>query len=59
MHYSANHVTELLGNEGCILDLGELFARFETVTDKRCARGKRYALATLLSIATLAKLAGC
>lgn len=59
MHCSTNRVTDLLGDEGCILDLGELFARFATVTDKRCARGKRYDLSTLLSIATLAKLAGC
>ena len=59
MHCNSNPETNLLAEEGYILDLNELFARFATLTDKRCARGKRYALSTLLSIALLAKLAGC
>lgn len=59
MHSSPNPVSDLLGDAGCVIDLGELFASFATLRDQRCARGRRYALATLLSIATLAKLAGC
>jgi predicted transposase YbfD/YdcC len=50
---------DLLGEQGYILDLDELFARFSSLADKRHARGKRYDLAVLLMIATLAKLAGC
>lgn len=59
MHSSADRWAVPVDDEGWVLDLGELFARFATLSDKRHARGRRYALATLLSIATLAKLAGC
>jgi len=44
--------------EPFIMDLYPLFERFEEVADLRRARGKRYPLPVLLSIAVLAKLAG-
>lgn len=50
-------VWETVG-EPWVLDLSLLFQRFRKVTDLRKARGKRYPLATLLSIAVLARLAG-
>jgi predicted transposase YbfD/YdcC len=45
-------------NEGYVFDLGSLYERCEQLTDGRDARGKRYALALLLMLMVLAKLAG-
>jgi len=47
-----------LGDEPCIVDLGGLFQRWQEIGDRRKAKGKRYQLPILLSIAVLAKLAG-
>jgi predicted transposase YbfD/YdcC len=41
-----------------VIDLTSLYAAFARVTDQRDARGVRYALPTLLTFMTLAKLAG-
>jgi predicted transposase YbfD/YdcC len=43
---------------GFIVDLGSLFEFLARLTDGRCARGKRYALVTILVFLILAKLAG-
>ncbi len=43
---------------GFIYDLGSLYDYLTRVTDPRMARGKQYALATLLILILLAKLAG-
>jgi predicted transposase YbfD/YdcC len=43
---------------GFILDLGSLFEFLARLTDGRCARGKRYALVTILVFLILAKLSG-
>jgi len=48
-----------LADEPCLLDLWRLFQQWWTLPDRRHARGKRYHLGALLSIAALAKLAGC
>lgn len=48
-----------LADEPCLLDLWPLFQQWWAFPDPRHARGKRYALGAMLSIATLAKLAGC
>lgn len=45
-------------NTGQIINLGSLYHRFEGITDKRKAKGKRYALATILMGMLLAKLCG-
>lgn len=45
-------------NTGQVLDLGSLYQRFAKLKDKRKARGKRYALATILLGIFLAKLCG-
>ena len=45
-------------NEGYVFDLGSLYERFEQLTDTRDRRGKRYALALILTLMVLAKLAG-
>lgn len=47
-----------LADEPCIIDLWPLFQRWERISDLRKAKGKRYSLPALLSIAVLAKLAG-
>jgi predicted transposase YbfD/YdcC len=44
--------------EGCVVDLGSLYAALARVRDKRHARGRRYALVTVLVYILLAKLAG-
>ena len=43
---------------GFVADLDSLAAYFERLTDQRCARGKRYRLAQICILATLAKLSG-
>lgn len=45
-------------NTGQVLDLGSLYQRFSELKDKRKAKGKRYALATILLGMFLAKLCG-
>lgn len=45
-------------NTGEVLDLGRLYERFAGLKDKRQAKGKRYALATILLGMFLAKLCG-
>lgn len=45
-------------NTGKVMDLGGLYARFEGLHDSRKAKGKRYALATILMGVFLAKLCG-
>lgn len=45
-------------NTGQVLDLGSLYHRFSGLQDKRKAKGKRYALATILLGMFLAKLCG-
>jgi predicted transposase YbfD/YdcC len=47
-----------IGNEPLAVDLERLIACFQAVEDRRHARGRRYPLWLLLTIATLAKLAG-
>lgn len=44
--------------EGCVIDLGSLYARLAQLPDKRHARGLRHALVTVLVYIVLAKLAG-
>jgi len=51
-------VVEELSDEPCLVDLWSLFQRWQGITDLRKAKGKRYSLPVLLSIAVLAKLAG-
>jgi predicted transposase YbfD/YdcC len=45
-------------NTGQVINLGSLYQRFAGLTDKRKAKGKRYALATILLGMFLAKLCG-
>jgi predicted transposase YbfD/YdcC len=45
-------------NTGTIVNLSSLYARFQRLPDKRKAKGKRYALATILVGMFLAKLCG-
>ena len=45
-------------NTGKIIDLGSLYARFQRLPDSRKAKGKRYALATILVGMFLAKMCG-
>lgn len=50
--------TSELMQAGKIINLGSLYARFQGLVDKRKAKGKRYALATILLGMFLAKLCG-
>ncbi len=43
---------------GFVVDLGSLFECLSRLVDRRCARGKRYSLVTVLVFLVLAKLAG-
>lgn len=45
-------------NTGKIINISSLYSRFQGLTDRRKARGKRYALATILLGMFLAKLCG-
>jgi predicted transposase YbfD/YdcC len=45
-------------SEGCLLNVGELYAALEQVKDKRQAKGKRYTIGVLLIVVILAKLCG-
>ena len=45
-------------NTGLVINLGSLYHRFEGLKDKRKAKGKRYALPTILLAMFLAKLCG-
>ncbi len=58
MDSSRRLAVQELSDEPCVVDLWSLFARLREVADLRKARGKRYPLWVLLSIAVLAKLAG-
>ncbi len=44
--------------EGCVFDVGSLYAQLDQLNDKRKARGKRYTLALVLTLIVLAKLSG-
>lgn len=44
--------------EGCVIDLGSLYADLARMHDKRHARGLRHALVTVLVYVVLAKMAG-
>ena len=58
-HPLAHLTFGIAGSEtGFVLDMDSLAAYFERLHDGRCARGKRYRLAQICILATLAKLSG-
>jgi predicted transposase YbfD/YdcC len=58
MNYNIPLLEVKLPEEPVLFSATSLYASLTTLVDKRKARGKRYALALLLSIGLLAKLAG-
>ncbi|HSG17706.1 MAG TPA: ISAs1 family transposase [Anaerolineae bacterium] len=46
------------GTEAVLFDVGSLVARFNTLADRRKAKGKRYSLALVLLLTMLAELSG-
>lgn len=48
----------LAGLEAAVFDLASLLARLQSLSDRRCPKGLRYALAPVLLLIILAKLAG-
>jgi predicted transposase YbfD/YdcC len=61
MHHSTDDALRLAvpsDADGFFFDLGSFYEQAELLTDPRDARGKRYALALLLSLLVLAKLCG-
>jgi predicted transposase YbfD/YdcC len=58
MEYTVPALAVQVEAEGCVIDLGSLYADLARVHDKRHARGLRHALVTVLVYILLAKLAG-
>jgi predicted transposase YbfD/YdcC len=58
MNYSTPCDESLSLETGLVLDIDSLAGYFERLHDGRCARGKRYGLAQICILATLAKLSG-
>lgn len=58
MDYSTLPLWQEINENGVYYDADSLFAYFHRISDPRKARGKRYALTTLLTIIFLAKLCG-
>lgn len=58
MNYSTGDEDSSWCEDGCVLDMASLQAYFERLQDHRHARGKRYTLAQVCVLATLAKLSG-
>lgn len=59
MHHTTSWVeTLVLPETGFAFEVGSLYDRLEALSDARHARGKRYALALVLTLLILAKLAG-
>jgi predicted transposase YbfD/YdcC len=58
MKYTALSIDVNLRPEGFLVDLDSLFAALATLSDRRDARGLRYALVTVLVYIVMAKLAG-
>jgi hypothetical protein len=58
MDYPAFDFDVNLDPAGFVIDVDSLYAHLAMLTDRRHARGKRYALVTLLAFIVLAKLAG-
>jgi predicted transposase YbfD/YdcC len=58
MNYNTLPFEIELPEQALLIDLNELFEQLSELEDKRSKRGRRYALANLLMIAVLAKLAG-
>ena len=58
MNYNTPCDTSSWSESGCVFDLDSLASYFERLHDQRCARGKRYGLAQICILATLAKLSG-
>ncbi len=58
MEYTSPTFDVNLNPDGFVVDLGSLYAFLAKLTDRRHARGVRYALVTVLVFIVLAKLAG-
>ena len=53
-----NYSIGMDNNDGLEIEVNSLYAALLNVTDRRHARGKRYSLATILTLSVLAKLSG-
>src|SRR5512145_1651847 len=58
VEYSTPEPWQAVDDNGLVYDQGSLIAVFYHLLDPRHARGKRYSLATLLTLVFLAKLSG-
>jgi predicted transposase YbfD/YdcC len=58
MNYSTLPFTLVESDEPYLLDVGALYAQAQLLIDRRKARGRQYALALIVTVAVLAKLAG-
>jgi len=58
MHFSTSGVKQDYGATGVLYDVGSVYERLSKITDVRKARGKLYALETVLMLIVMAKLCG-
>lgn len=58
MNYTTDYNDSSWIETGFAVDMGSLYAHFERLQDQRHARGKRYQLAQICVLTTLAKLSG-
>jgi predicted transposase YbfD/YdcC len=58
MQYSTLPFTLVGSDQPYLIDVGQLYTHAQTLLDRRKARGQRYSLALIVTIAVLAKLAG-
>lgn len=58
MEYSIIAPNQSIDENGVVFDVGSVYQYFQTITDTRKARGKRYELATIMLLMLFAKLSG-
>jgi len=58
MQYSTLPFTLVGSDQPYLIDVGQLYMQAERLIDRRKARGRQYALALIVTVAVLAKLAG-
>jgi len=58
MQYSTLPFTLVGSDEPYLIDVAALYTQAQTLIDQRKARGRRYPLALIVTVALLAKLAG-
>lgn len=53
-----NDIISAAGDDGFVIEIGQVYEKLSTLSDGRQSKGKRYPLAAVLMFMLLAKLAG-